>query len=141
MVDAFNIMQDRITRARLAGDPPDVMIGPRLGHIGLFDFHRAQEAIEVGARAAERALELIDEAIAALSPRPAPVTPAVEISRSLRRLDVVAQRRLLALHLLKPVLHDVADRDDADQPALLDHRQMAELALGHPLHHRADRVG
>ena len=49
MVDAFNIMQDRITRARLAGDPPDVMISPRLGHIGWFDFHRAQEAIELGA--------------------------------------------------------------------------------------------
>jgi NTE family protein len=78
MVDAFNIMQDRITRARLAGDPPDVMINPRLGHVGWFDFHRAQEAIEVGARAAERAIELIDEAVAALAPRPAPVTPAVK---------------------------------------------------------------
>jgi NTE family protein len=76
MVDAFNIMQDRITRARLAGDPPDVMISPRLGHVGWFDFHRAQEAIEVGARAAERSFELIDEANAALAPRPAPVTPA-----------------------------------------------------------------
>jgi NTE family protein len=71
MVDAFNIMQDRITRARLAGDPPDVMISPRLGHVGWFDFHRAQEAIEVGARAAERELPLINEAIAALAPRPA----------------------------------------------------------------------
>ena len=78
MVDAFNIMQDRITRARLAGDPPDVMISPRLGHVGWFDFHRAQEAIDVGARATERTLELIDEAIAALGPRPAPVTPAVK---------------------------------------------------------------
>ena len=78
MVDAFNIMQDRITRARLAGDPPDVMISPRLGHVGWFDFHRAQEAIEVGARATERALELIDEAVTALAPRPAPVTPAVK---------------------------------------------------------------
>ena len=77
MVDAFNIMQDRITRARLAGDPPDVMISPRLGHVGWFDFHRAQEAIEIGARAAERALDEIDEAIAALAPRPASVTPAV----------------------------------------------------------------
>ena len=76
MVDAFNIMQDRITRARLAGDPPDVTISPRIGHVGWFDFHRAQEAIEIGARAAERALDEIDEAIAALSPRPAPVTPA-----------------------------------------------------------------
>jgi NTE family protein len=76
MVDAFNIMQDRITRARLAGDPPDVTIVPRLGHVGWFDFHRAQEAIAVGARAAERAFEEIDEAIATLAPRPAPVTPA-----------------------------------------------------------------
>ena len=73
MVDAFNIMQDRITRARLAGDPPDVMISPRLGHVGWFDFHRAQEAIEVGARAAERALDEIGEAVAALAPRPAAV--------------------------------------------------------------------
>jgi NTE family protein len=78
MVDAFNIMQDRITRARLAGDPPDVTISPRLGHLGWFDFHRAREAIEIGTRATERSLELIDEVTAALSPRPAPITPAVE---------------------------------------------------------------
>jgi NTE family protein len=85
MVDAFNIMQDRITRARLAGDPPDVMIAPRLGHIGWFDFHRAQEAIEAGARAATRALDDINEAIVALSPRPAPVTPAVKKPLRLKR--------------------------------------------------------
>ena len=78
MVDAFNIMQDRITRARLAGDPPDVTINPRLGQVGWFDFHRAQEAIEAGVRAAERALEEIDEAVAALTPRPASVTPAIK---------------------------------------------------------------
>jgi NTE family protein len=77
MIDAFNIMQDRITRARLAGDPPDVMISPRVGHVGWFDFHRAQEAIEVGARAAERAIEEIGEALTALAPRPASVTPAI----------------------------------------------------------------
>ena len=77
MIDAFNIMQDRITRARLAGDPPDVMISPRVGHVGWFDFHRAQEAIEVGARAAERALDEIGEAVTALTPRPAVVPPAV----------------------------------------------------------------
>ena len=72
MVDAFNIMQDRVTRARLAGDPPDVMISPRIGHIGWFDFHHAQEAIEIGARTAQRTLDLVDEAVAALTPRPAP---------------------------------------------------------------------
>ena len=55
MVDAFNIMQDRITRARLAGDPPDLLISPRVGQIGLFDFHRADDLIAHGARAAERA--------------------------------------------------------------------------------------
>jgi NTE family protein len=77
MIDAFNIMQDRIARARLAGDPPDVMISPRAGQVGWFDFHRAQEAIESGARAAERALDDIAEARAALTPRPAGVTPAV----------------------------------------------------------------
>jgi NTE family protein len=78
MVDAFNIMQDRITRARLAGDPPDVIVNPRLGHIGWFDFHRAKEAIEVGARSAERVFAEIDEAITALAPRPAPVTPPLK---------------------------------------------------------------
>jgi NTE family protein len=78
MVDAFNIMQDRITRARLAGDPPDVTITPRIGHLGWFDFHRALEMIEVGARATERSLDLIQDAIAALAPRPAPVTPPVK---------------------------------------------------------------
>ena len=67
MMEAFNIMQDRITRARLAGDPPDVVINPRLGGIGLMDFHRASEAIELGAEATEKALESIGEVIAALA--------------------------------------------------------------------------
>ncbi|MGH6665634.1 MAG: patatin-like phospholipase family protein [Pseudolabrys sp.] len=67
MVEAFNVMQDRITRARLAGDPPDVMISPRLGAIGWFDFHRAAEAIQLGVDATEKAIEGISEAIGALS--------------------------------------------------------------------------
>nr|WP_244622788.1 patatin-like phospholipase family protein [Microvirga brassicacearum] len=56
MVDAFNIMQDRIARSRLAGDPPDVMISPKLGKMGLFEFHRAEETIALGRHATERAL-------------------------------------------------------------------------------------
>lgn len=68
MVDAFNIMQDRITRARLAGDPPDLLISPRVGQIGWFDFHRADDLIAHGARAAERAIESIQEAIQILVP-------------------------------------------------------------------------
>jgi NTE family protein len=71
MVDAFNIMQDRITRARLAGDPPDLLISPRVGHFGWFDFHRGEDLIAHGTRAAERALESIQEAIEVLAPAPA----------------------------------------------------------------------
>jgi len=68
MVDAFNIMQDRITRARLAGDPPDLLISPRVGQIGWFDFHRADDLIAHGARAAERAIVSIQEVIHVLAP-------------------------------------------------------------------------
>jgi len=62
IIEAYNVMQDRITRARLAGDPADVMISPRLNPVGMFDFHRADLAIQIGADAAERALETIREA-------------------------------------------------------------------------------
>jgi NTE family protein len=67
MVEAFNVMQDRITRARLAGDPPDVLISPRLGGIGWFDFHRATEAISIGTDTATKSLDAVNEAVAALS--------------------------------------------------------------------------
>ncbi|MGB7258272.1 MAG: patatin-like phospholipase family protein [Pseudolabrys sp.] len=67
MIEAFNVMQDRITRARLAGDPPDVSINPRLGEIGWFEFHRAEEAIAIGADATEKAMDSITEAVAALT--------------------------------------------------------------------------
>ena len=76
MADAFNIMQDRITRARLAGDPPDLLITPRVGQIGWFDFHRAADLIAFGARAAERALDSIQDAI----PDLASVAPAADVA-------------------------------------------------------------
>jgi NTE family protein len=75
MVDAFNIMQDRITRARLAGDPPDMLITPRIGQFGWFDFHRSEDLIALGTRAAERALESIQEAIHGLAPAPVGTAP------------------------------------------------------------------
>ncbi|MGE9007238.1 patatin-like phospholipase family protein [Leptospira interrogans] len=78
MVDAFNIMQDRITRARLAGDPPDLLISPRVGKIGWFDFHRADDLIAHGARAAERAIDSIQEAIHILAPPAANAAAAAE---------------------------------------------------------------
>ena len=66
MIDAFNITQDRIARARLAGDPPDILVSPKLGKIGLFDFHRAEETIAAGMDATERVIEDILAAVDAL---------------------------------------------------------------------------
>src|SRR5215813_9050321 len=57
MMDAINITQDRIARSRLAGDPPDITIAPKTGSIGLFEFHRAWEAIELGAKAADKQID------------------------------------------------------------------------------------
>jgi NTE family protein len=48
MQGAINIMQDRITRSRLAGEPPDIMLLPHVSHIGLLEYHRATDAIEAG---------------------------------------------------------------------------------------------
>ncbi|MBF5095699.1 patatin [Azospirillum sp. INR13] len=52
MAGSIDIMQDRITRSRLAGEPPDVLIAPRLAHIGILEFDRAAEAVEIGYAAA-----------------------------------------------------------------------------------------
>jgi NTE family protein len=54
---SLSIMQTRITRSRMAGEPPEIAIAPRLAHLGLLDFHRADEAIAEGERAVGRALE------------------------------------------------------------------------------------
>jgi len=52
MAGSIDIMQDRITRSRLAGEPPDVLIAPRLAHIGILEFDRAEEVVEIGYAAA-----------------------------------------------------------------------------------------
>jgi NTE family protein len=51
---ALGIMQDRITRSRMAGEPPDILITPRVGNIALMDFDRAGESIAAGRKAARR---------------------------------------------------------------------------------------
>ncbi len=63
MVNAFNITQDRIMRSRLAGDPPDVLVGLKVGKIGLFEFHRADELIALGREAVRKARDEIAEHI------------------------------------------------------------------------------
>lgn len=54
LASSLDIMQVRIARSRMAGEPPDVIVAPRLAHLRLLDFHRAKEAIEEGRRAVER---------------------------------------------------------------------------------------
>ncbi len=56
LATSLNIMQVQISRSRLAGDPPDILIPPRLAHLGLLEFHRAREAIAEGRRAVQAAL-------------------------------------------------------------------------------------
>lgn len=51
---SINIMQDKITRSRMAGDPPEILLAPRLENIGLLEFFRAEEAIKEGRSTVER---------------------------------------------------------------------------------------
>jgi len=60
IASTVNIMQVRITRSRMAGDPPDILISPRLSHIGLMEFDKAEEAIKEGVSAVKRAETALD---------------------------------------------------------------------------------
>ncbi len=60
---SLQIMQSRIARSRLAGEPADVLISPRLAHLGLMDYHRATEAIPEGSAAVKRMLPYIEYAL------------------------------------------------------------------------------
>ena len=68
MTSAVNIMQDRITRSRLAIDPADLVLRPDLARFQLMDFHRGREAIDIGHA-------LIDEVASQLEPISAQLTP------------------------------------------------------------------
>jgi NTE family protein len=61
LASSINIMQVLITRSRLAGEPADVMVTPRLADLGLMEFHRASLAIEVGRHAVEQAMPRLQE--------------------------------------------------------------------------------
>ena len=61
MVNAFDILQDRITRSRLAGDPPDALIPLKVGKIGMFEFNRADELIAIGREAVRKAAAELGE--------------------------------------------------------------------------------
>lgn len=63
MASSIDIMQERITKARMAGDPPDILVQPKLGHIGIMEFYRGQEAIDLGYETTTRMRDLIMEEI------------------------------------------------------------------------------
>lgn len=53
LASSINVMQVRITRSRMAGEPPDLIITPKLGNVGMLDFHLAKEIIDEGRRAVD----------------------------------------------------------------------------------------
>jgi NTE family protein len=63
LFSSIDIMQDRITRSRLVAEPPDCIVSPRLAHLNIFDFHRANEAIEEGDRAVQAVLPALQARI------------------------------------------------------------------------------
>ncbi|MGO4685882.1 patatin-like phospholipase family protein [Hyphomicrobium sp. 2TAF46] len=69
ILNSFSIFHDRIARARLMGDPPDLLVTPDLADIGVLDFHRADEMIASGKAAIEPHLPMIERYLK--SPPPA----------------------------------------------------------------------
>lgn len=61
VAESITIMQVRIARSRLAGEPADALITPRLGDVGVLDYHRAAESIREGRAAAELVLPQIEQ--------------------------------------------------------------------------------
>jgi len=58
---AINIMQDQITRSRLAGEPPHIILAPQIQDLGILEFNRGEEAISEGRKSVKRALPLLQE--------------------------------------------------------------------------------
>jgi NTE family protein len=67
MASSLNIVQDRLTRSRLAGEPPDVTITPKVGGIGIMQFDRAEDSIAAGEQAVEQAAPALRQALRRLN--------------------------------------------------------------------------
>jgi NTE family protein len=65
LLGAIDIMQERIGQARLAGESPEVLLTPRLGHFGPFEYHRAALAIAAGREAVTEMLPAIRSVLVA----------------------------------------------------------------------------
>ncbi len=60
---ALDIVEMKVARSRLAGEPADVMVTPLLPDFATMDFHRGREAIAEGRSAVERMGPLIEQVI------------------------------------------------------------------------------
>lgn len=69
MIASINIMQNRLARSRMAGDPADILLAPRCGHVGLMEFHRAEELIDEGRRCLEVNLPQLKDVLAIVNHR------------------------------------------------------------------------
>ena len=57
MTTSIQVLENRLKRNRMAGDPPDVLIQPYCPQISTLDFHRAEEAIAAGNAAVEKKMD------------------------------------------------------------------------------------
>ncbi|MTD25734.1 patatin-like phospholipase RssA [Erwinia sorbitola] len=57
MSTSIQVLENRLKRNRMAGDPPDVIIQPICPQISTLDFHRAEEAIEAGRLSVEKKMD------------------------------------------------------------------------------------
>ncbi|HEX8964469.1 MAG TPA: patatin-like phospholipase RssA [Rhodocyclaceae bacterium] len=63
LATSLHIMQSRIARSRLAGEPAEVVLKPRLADLALLDYHRAPEAIAEGRAVVQRMMPMITHAL------------------------------------------------------------------------------
>ncbi|MEA1890568.1 MAG: patatin-like phospholipase RssA [Pseudomonadota bacterium] len=61
LASSINIMQDRITRSRMGGDPPEIILSPQLSQLGLMEFDQADMAIEEGRASVQRMRPAIEQ--------------------------------------------------------------------------------
>ena len=59
MTGSLDILSARVTRSRLAGDPPDILIEPQLRDFSMMEFYRAKELIEHGRASVHRIADQI----------------------------------------------------------------------------------
>ncbi len=63
----ISIMQNRITRSRMAGDPPDITLSPKVGDIVTIEFHKAEPAIAEGEACVYRMRPVLEDILGALA--------------------------------------------------------------------------